>query len=87
MQHMQCMQKIRGKTGEAISMGYKILHGKYSKQKINVKSSTESELVGVGEYLPYNIWLMMFMGAQGYGIENNICVSGQSVIHEDAHQR
>jgi hypothetical protein len=63
---------MRGQTGGAISMGYGILHGKSSKQKINVKSSTESELVGVSEYLPYNIWLMMFMAAQGYGIENNI---------------
>jgi hypothetical protein len=63
---------MRGQTGGAISMGYGILHGKSSKQKINVKSSTESELVGVSEYLPYNIWLMMFMGAQGYGIENNV---------------
>ena len=53
-------------------MGYGLLHGKWSKQKINVKSSTESELVGVSEYFPYNIWLMMFMDAQGYGIKNNI---------------
>ena len=37
-----------------------------------MKSSTESELVGVSEYFSYNIWLMMFMDAQGYGIENNI---------------
>ena len=41
---------MRGKTGGAISMGYGLLHGKSSKQKINVKSSTESELVGVSDY-------------------------------------
>ena len=35
-------------------MGYGIMHGKSSKQKINVKSSTESELVRMGEYVPYN---------------------------------
>ena len=63
---------MRGHTGGAISMGYGIIHGKSSKQKINVKSSTESELVGVSEYIPYNIWLVMFMGAQGYGIKNNV---------------
>ena len=26
----------------------------------------------MGEYVPYNIWFMMFMSAQGYGIENNV---------------
>ena len=40
---------MRSHTGGAISMGYGILHGKSSKQKINVKSSTESELVGTCE--------------------------------------
>ena len=46
---------MRGHTEGAIYMGYGLLHGKSSKQKINVKSSTEAELVGVSEYLPYNI--------------------------------
>ena len=53
-------------------MGYEIMHGKYLKQKINVKSFTESELVGMSKYVPYNIWFMMFISAQSYGIENNI---------------
>ena len=50
-------------------MGYGIMHGKASKKKISVKSSKESELVGMGEYVPYNIWFIMFMGAQGYAIK------------------
>ena len=50
-------------------MGYGIVHGKSSKQNINIRSSTESELVGMGEYVPYNIWFIMFMGAQGYEIK------------------
>ena len=54
---------MNGHTGAAISMGYGIIHGKYPKQKINVKISTESELAGMGEYVPYNIWFIMFMGA------------------------
>ena len=41
-------------------------------QKLNTKSSTEAELVGVSEYIPYNLWLMMFLDAQGYGIKNNV---------------
>ena len=49
-------------------MGYVIIHGKASKLKINVKSSTESKLVGICKYVPYNICFMMFMSAQGYVI-------------------
>ena len=54
-----------------MSLGLGILHRKSSKQKLNVKSSTESELVGVSDYLPYNIWLLMFFYEQGYIITNN----------------
>ena len=43
---------MRSHTGGAISMGYGIIHGKSSKQKLNVKSSTEAELVGMSEYIP-----------------------------------
>ena len=32
---------MRGQTGGEIYMGYGLLHGKLSKKKINVKSSTE----------------------------------------------
>ena len=26
----------------------------------------------MGEYVPYNIWFMVFMSTQGYGIYNNV---------------
>ena len=38
---------------------------KSSKQKLNTKSSTEAELIGVSDYLPNTIWAMNFMAAQG----------------------
>ena len=63
---------MRGHTGVSISMGYGVVHCKGSKQKINVKSSTEAELVGVSEYIPYNLWMLMFLDEQGYGIKDNI---------------
>ena len=69
---------MRGNTGDAISMGYGIIHRKSLKQNINVKSSTESELVGMGKYVPYNICFTMLMNAQGYGIE-------KTVIYQDNH--
>ena len=63
---------MRGHTGGAISMGYGVIHARAGKQKINTKSSTESELVGMAEYIPYNLWLLMFLEQQGYGIKNNV---------------
>ena len=36
---------MRGHTGGAISIGYGIIHGKYLKQRINVKISTKSEFI------------------------------------------
>ena len=69
---------MRGHTGGAMSMGYGVIHAKSSKQKINVKSSTESEVVGVSEYIPYNLWLVMFLAEQGYEMINN-------TVYQDNH--
>ena len=62
---------MRGHTGGTMSMGRGTIHNKSSKQKLNTKSTTESELVGVSEYLPYNLWKVNLFGAQGYDIRNN----------------
>jgi len=59
---------FRGQTGGCITMGDGILHGRSSKQNLNSKSSTESELIGVSDYMPYPIWLINFYGDQGYKI-------------------
>ena len=67
---------MRSQTGGIISLGWGAVHARSGKQKINTKSSTESELVGLSEYVPYNIWLVNFMKAQGYDIRSN-------VIHQD----
>ena len=67
---------MRGHTSGAISIGVGIIHGKASKQKINVKSSTECELVGVSEYIPYSLWLGYFLEHQGYKLKSNL-------VHQD----
>ena len=46
---------MKSQTGGNMSMGTGIIHSKCSKQKLNVKSSNEAELVGVSDYIPYNI--------------------------------
>ena len=48
------------------------MHSKSAMAKINTRSTCESELVGVSEYLPYNIWSLMFMEQQGYEMTDNI---------------
>jgi hypothetical protein len=65
-------QNMRSQTGGAMSFGWGTIHARSSKQKLNTKSSTEAELVGLSEYIPYNIWLVNFMKEQGYEIKHNI---------------
>jgi hypothetical protein len=63
---------MRGHTGGATSFGTGIIHGKASKQRLNTKSSTKTEVVGASNYLPYNMWMQHFMEAQGYTLDENL---------------
>ena len=47
---------MRSHTGGVISFGWGTLHTKSSKQKLNTKSSTEAEVVGMSEYVPIYGW-------------------------------
>ena len=59
-------EDMRSHTGGISSMGTGCVHHKSTKQQLNTKSSTESEVVGASDYLPWTIWLKMFLEAQGY---------------------
>jgi hypothetical protein len=48
----------------------------HPRNKLNIISSTESELVGVSNMMPQIIWTKYFMNAQGYDIDENI-------VHQD----
>ena len=62
-------------------MGKGAIYTSSSKQKLNVKSSTEGEVVGASDKLPQAIWTKYFMEAQGYKIaENNLYQDNQSAI-------
>ena len=63
---------MRSHTGGGLSLGRGLIHAKSSKQKLNTKSSTESEVVGASDYLPYLIWMQNFMAAQGFEFKRNI---------------
>jgi len=45
---------------------------KYTKQKLNTKSSTEAEVVGSSDHLPNTIWARMFLAEIGYELTKNI---------------
>ena len=65
-------EDCRSHTGGAMSWGWGVLLTKCQKQKLNTKSSTEGEIVGVSDYLPNVIWTRMFLAEQGYILEENI---------------
>ena len=62
----------RGHTGGLMSAGIGILHHKSSKQKLNTKSSTETEVVGASDYMSYTLWMKRFLKGQGYELKRTI---------------
>ncbi len=63
---------FKSHTGGAVSFGRGAVMSKSAKQKLNTKSSTEAELVGASDYLPYPIWGKRFLEGQGYYLKENI---------------
>ena len=79
---------MRSHTGGCMSFGLGTLHARSTKQKLNTKSSTEAEIVGMSDYLPFNIWLRMFLEEQGYFLTNNIVYQdNQSAIRMERNGR
>ena len=65
-----------------------MVHTKSSKQKLNTKSSTEAELVGLSDYVPYTLWMNNFLAAQGYKIKSSkVYQDNQSAIRMETNGR
>ena len=62
--HADC----RGQTGAMMSLGKGAVINFSRKQKLNVRSSAEGELVGVDDALPWILWCRYFIEAQGYTV-------------------
>ena len=60
---------MRGQTGSIISLGSGPIYAKSSRQKINTKSSAESELVGLSDSVGQVVWVRNFIIEQGYKLE------------------
>ena len=63
---------MKGHTGGVTSFGRGVTHTMCSKQKLNTKSSTESEIVGASDYITFLVWLSGFMKDQGIVINKKI---------------
>ena len=67
---------MKSHSGAMMSMGQGAAILGSKKQKLNTKSSTDLELVGVHDYMPMIIWVKYFLEAQGYIVSNNL-------LHQD----
>ena len=66
--HWDC----KGHTGMMMSLGRGAAMSFSHKHKLNARSSTEVELIGIDDALPYIMWGLYFIEAQGYEVTHNI---------------
>jgi hypothetical protein len=65
-------EDCKGQTGAMMSLGKGAPISFSRKQKCNVRSSCEGELVGIDDALPTILWTRYFIESQGYSVEQNI---------------
>jgi hypothetical protein len=63
---------MRGHTGGGLTLGRGFPIVSSTKQKLNTRSSTESELVGVNDMMPSILWTRYFLKAQGHEVSDNV---------------
>ena len=63
---------MRSHTGGFMTMGTAGAYVQSSKKKLNTKSSTEAELVGVDDVLTQVIWTLYFLKEKGHMIKGNV---------------
>jgi hypothetical protein len=71
---------MRSHTGGTMSMGTGAACSSSTRQKLNTKSSTEAELVGLDDALPQALWTNYSMEAQGCGVSTVLNQDNQSTI-------
>ncbi len=80
---------MRGHTGGGLTLGRRFPISVSTKQKLNTKSSTESDLVGVNDMMPIICWTRYFLLSQGYGIIENLLLQDNktSILSEMGEPR
>jgi hypothetical protein len=72
---------MKSHTGGTLSLGKGSVYSASTRQKLNTKSSTEAELVGVDDVMPLILWTRYFLDAQGYDVkENKVFQDNQSAM-------
>jgi hypothetical protein len=59
-------------TGATMLLGRGSAYSRSTRQRLNTKSSTEAELVGVDDVMPQVLWTRYFLEAQGYTVRDSI---------------
>jgi hypothetical protein len=72
MRPLWCIPTLGGHSGGGLSMGRGFPGVSSTKQKLNTRSCTESEIVGADNFMPAICWPRYFMKSQGYTIKDNI---------------
>jgi hypothetical protein len=67
---------MQSHTGGTMTLGKGSIYSTSTRQKLNTKSTTEAELVGVDDVMPQILWTRYFLEGQGYG-------ACESVIYQD----
>ena len=63
---------LKGHSGGMISIGKDAAARKSSSNRINSRSSTKSEVIGVDNHMPGVLWTLCFLGYQGFKVNDNI---------------
>jgi hypothetical protein len=71
---------MKSHTGGVMSMGTGAVYAVSKKKKLNTKSSTEAELVGIDDVLPQALWTKHFLEAQNYETDTILNQDNQSTI-------
>jgi hypothetical protein len=71
---------MRSHTGATMSNGKGCIVSMSSKQKLNTRSSTEAELVGVDDCMAKILWTKNFMESQGYKVHTTAYQDNESAI-------
>jgi hypothetical protein len=63
---------MRGHSGGGLSLGRGFPIVSSTKQKLNIRSSTETEIVCASDFILEICWTHYFMKAQGYDVKDNV---------------
>jgi hypothetical protein len=63
---------MRGHSGGGLSLGRVFPIVRFTNHKLNARSSTDTEIVGSGDFMPAICWTRYFMKVQGYGVKDNV---------------